>query len=1163
MDSNVISRAEAYLEYAQNLRNDYPEPVSRIDFHLLSIAQQVKMGGADIQTIKDAINDYLTANPPGTMTDTQIADSVNRSIVSGDINVGGSLTTEQEENIAKVPDMETDITELQNDLANSKIASTQIVNRELIITYTDGTVINLGEVVGEQGEAGETYTPEIGTVNTVDNATSASASVTNDDDTKTATFNFNIPKGEDGFTPKIEVLTSNDEEYTLKITNSDATITTPNLKGAGDNIFAGTKIDGTSTLIIADITGSHIGDIYINANNGNLYVRDDANSINNHWTYKGNIRGIQGKSNYDLAVDNGFIGTEQDYLDSLVGESNATEIVPAKPILSDDSTELKKWYYYQVDGASGDGTAWKYKLYLPTTADFMAGKYAVYFNMKPYCGEFTANSLSMTNKDTYKYYILMDLQAVTSQVIQESIADGSITVLETVQCAQQEPTDEYTVVSEPIIELGKWVQTLFIGATKEEASEVTLSTGTSVSGFVTSIAFEETVGSRSNLKTLDKTSIVNAINEHEELLRENTTDSLNTNSKNVIGAINELNAKHHLDVFDLVGGNVLDYALTTNALTYTCFYANNCDGLPDNERYGYCYVEVSQDPLYRDLIFNSPTTGRRWCITIGAATDNPTMYGEWSEWHEELLREDIASVLDDTVTNKQVAGAKDVYEGLEKKFDKTNITKVLDDTVTDEQTPSALATYNATVNKNLKTYTMLEQIGLASGTTVSEIFLTMPDNSMVEIGTIPSSNAKEGFYCIDDLPDSTVSGILTVIKYNYARFNIIFKSSAGNEIATNDIWIGNLKGTDGTGLTWSKLVLEETHNMNSYYALKQLGLDSTATINQVLTNMALGSIFVCQIVEFDDLTQFPTTDTTMAVYLVKYSMARVLAMCYDKIGNYYVGLISSSNTLAGWKKISMITDLNHSKKIVTFTATAGTWTRIAKFTGNALTCKGAGNNSINVILKRVYGNNNTEYLDFDYIGMYGTKKFIVNKQFSDAQTFKTLRYTYDSVNSCCYIEVWRSSSSTNDSVTILNNITCVTGSWEIVNKDTTESLTVLASLDLSTANKDKTAISYTDGSILVNENASFYTIRNGICYVSLYMKLTRAISSSLTVGTLPSPVMPQYHVVSTYSGTVYNEANLIVLLDSDGKLKISGGTFNSSVNGSGYYSVSFTYPVAE
>ena len=527
--------------------------------------------------------------------------------------------------------------------------------------------------------------------------------------------------------------------------------------------------------------------------------------------------------------------------------------------------------------------------------------------------------------------------------------------------------------------------------------------------------------------------------------------------------------------------------------------------------------------------------------------------------NEVISQNDVVSDMS-VISSSTVLSTAGLEVELNKKVDKDSIATVLDNTVTDDEVASAKAVYNTTVDKNLKTYTMLEQIGLASGTTVSEIFLTMPDNSMVEIGTIPSLNAKEGFYCIDDLPNSSANGILTVIKYNYARFNIIFKNSAGNEIATNDIWIGNLKGTDGTGLTWSKLVLEETHNMSSYYALKQLGLDSTATINQVLTNMVLGSTFVCQISEFDDLTQFPTTDTTMAVYLVKYSMAKVLAMCYGKSGNYYVGLISSSNTLAGWKKISMITDLNHSTKKVTLTATAGTWTRIAKFTGdNAVVCKGAGNNSINVILKRAYGNNNTEYLDFDYIGMYDTKKFVVNKQFSDAQTFKTLRYTYDSANNCGYIEVWRSASS-NDAVIILNNIVCVKGSWEIVNEDTTESLTVIASLDLTTVNKDKEVTTLIDTTVATVNNIA-YIVKNGICYVRVD-NLKPLVTCSKTV-ILPNDTLPKastnlcYANISTWNED--NTSNILLRTNEDGSLNL---WCNTNAINKGHYGM-FSYPVAE
>ena len=147
MDNNIISRAEAYLQYAQNLRSDYPEPISRLDFYLLSTAQEVRLGGADPQTIIDAVNDYLTTNPPQTMTDTQIADSVNRSISSGYITVGSSLTTEQEENIAKIPDMNTDISTLQNDMSNihSEVTTvkTDIDSLEIDVDSLENDLVNI------------------------------------------------------------------------------------------------------------------------------------------------------------------------------------------------------------------------------------------------------------------------------------------------------------------------------------------------------------------------------------------------------------------------------------------------------------------------------------------------------------------------------------------------------------------------------------------------------------------------------------------------------------------------------------------------------------------------------------------------------------------------------------------------------------------------------------------------------------------------------------------------------------------------------------------------------------------------------------------------------------------------------------------------------------
>ena len=83
----VISRSEAYLNYALKNQETYPKPISRIDYYLLSLAQEVRAGGADPATITTAVNDYLAANPVQAMSDEQVATSVNKGIANDSIDV--------------------------------------------------------------------------------------------------------------------------------------------------------------------------------------------------------------------------------------------------------------------------------------------------------------------------------------------------------------------------------------------------------------------------------------------------------------------------------------------------------------------------------------------------------------------------------------------------------------------------------------------------------------------------------------------------------------------------------------------------------------------------------------------------------------------------------------------------------------------------------------------------------------------------------------------------------------------------------------------------------------------------------------------------------------------------------------------------------------------
>ena len=150
-------------------------------------------------------------------------------------------------------------------------------------------------------------------------------------------------------------------------------------------------------------------------------------------------------------------------------------------------------------------------------------------------------------------------------------------------------------------------------------------------------------------------------------------NELKTNTKeSIVKAINELNDRNYLEVFEITDTSVLDYAKTFDILTHNYFYANNCVDLPNNEHYGYCSVEVSQDPLYRDITFYSPTDGRIYVNTIGANADGSD-FGTWSGWHKHLTNDDIVDVIDGNSTDDTVPSALAVKTELDKKLDKTYV----------------------------------------------------------------------------------------------------------------------------------------------------------------------------------------------------------------------------------------------------------------------------------------------------------------------------------------------------------------------------------------------------------------------------------------------------------------------------------------------------------
>ena len=172
---------------------------------------------------------------------------------------------------------------------------------------------------------------------------------------------------------------------------------------------------------------------------------------------------------------------------------------------------------------------------------------------------------------------------------------------------------------------------------------------------------------------------------------------------------------------------------------------------------------------------------------------------------EVISNDKILQTLDSTTNSADtILSTNGLQSELDKKIDKTSIVTSIDENSTDDTVPSAKTIYdNAIKDKNIKTYTTLEQLSLASGCGVGDIFNALPNNSYLEIGV--HSSADQGLYAITDVPSGYKFGILTIRKISLYRFDIQYKISNGGSVIDNIMFIGQLKGSDGTGLTWSRV----------------------------------------------------------------------------------------------------------------------------------------------------------------------------------------------------------------------------------------------------------------------------------------------------------------------------------------------------------------------
>ena len=165
-----------------------------------------------------------------------------------------------------------------------------------------------------------------------------------------------------------------------------------------------------------------------------------------------------------------------------------------------------------------------------------------------------------------------------------------------------------------------------------------------------------------------------------------------------------------------------------------------------------------------------------------------------------------------TTTDTTITGAIEEVKGIaDGKVDKTSIVTALGDSVTDDQVTSALLTKTelGKINDSLvdisrmKIYTNVKQLGLESECSTVDIFKAMPNNSLAIIGTFPIVSDE---YCkLIDKPIKSYEGLLTIVKFNHARFSIEYKLSGGTEKYPNIMYVGNFAGSEPTTIDWQEL----------------------------------------------------------------------------------------------------------------------------------------------------------------------------------------------------------------------------------------------------------------------------------------------------------------------------------------------------------------------
>ena len=204
----------------------------------------------------------------------------------------------------------------------------------------------------------------------------------------------------------------------------------------------------------------------------------------------------------------------------------------------------------------------------------------------------------------------------------------------------------------------------------------------------------------------------------------------------------------------------------------------------------YEYTKIYTPPQFKD---SSEISAIVLCCAIyGTVIENKDIPTKVSELTND------SSYVTTTEMNNAIANAQ-LGGGDGGGIDLSNYQQTTDSSLntTSKEIVGAINEINSKMGE-LTIYTDLAQLKLTNGITTTTIFNTMPNNSMLRLEV--NSNTE-----VTDIPTNT-SGILMIDKGKTSTgFDIQYKISSNVEAIPNTLYTGQLKGSDGSSLTWRRI----------------------------------------------------------------------------------------------------------------------------------------------------------------------------------------------------------------------------------------------------------------------------------------------------------------------------------------------------------------------